>query len=42
MKTLEQKILQILDNNSGKCLDTAEERQEVADALFKVIFPHDN
>jgi hypothetical protein len=42
MKTLEQKILQVLENHSGKCLDNQEERQAVCGDLFKLMFPHDN
>jgi len=37
LKTLEQRILQVLENNDGKCLDTEEERQEVADDLFDML-----
>lgn len=42
VKTLEQKIMQVLEKNDGRCLDTEYERQRVCDDLFKLIFPHDN
>ena len=37
MKTLEQRILQVLENSDGKCLDNQTERQEVADALVEML-----
>ena len=37
MKTLEQRILQVLENNDGKCLDNETERREVATALFDMM-----
>ena len=42
VKTLEQRIMQVLKNNDGCCLDNEEDRQTVVDALFKMMFPYDN
>ena len=36
-KTLEQRIMQVLENHNGKCLDNEAERQEVVDALFNML-----
>ena len=36
-KTLEQRIMQVLENNDGKCLDNEAERQEVVDDLFEML-----
>ena len=36
-KTLEQRILQVLENNDGKCLDSEQERQQVADDLLEML-----
>jgi hypothetical protein len=35
--TLEQRILTVLENHHGKCLDTEAERQQVADDLFDML-----
>ena len=37
MQTLEQKILQVLENNDGRCLDNEDERQALCDALFEMM-----
>lgn len=42
MKTLEQQIMQVLENHDGVCLDTEEQRQQIVDALFKILAPYDN
>jgi len=36
-KTLEQRIMQVLENHDGKCLDNEAERQEIADALLDML-----
>ena len=36
-KALRRHIMQVLEQNDGKCLDTADERREVADALFDAV-----
>ena len=38
--TLEQKIMQVLEDNDGRCLDNEEERQAVCDALFQMMDEH--
>jgi hypothetical protein len=36
-KTLEQRIMQVLENHDGKCLDNEAERKEVVDDLFDML-----
>ena len=36
-KKLQERIMRVLEENDGKCLDTADERREVAEALFDAI-----
>ena len=36
-KKLRERIMRVLEENHGKCLDTADERREVAEALFDAL-----
>ena len=36
-KTLEQRIMAVLERNDGKCLDTETERQQLADDLCDML-----
>ena len=36
-KQLRARIMRVLEENDGKCLDTVDERIEIADALFDAI-----
>ena len=37
LKTLEQRILNVLERHDGKCLDNEAERQQVAADLFDML-----